>query len=81
MTKLGEPIPEVISEIREKLTRKLDSLNINEFDASSMVTGRDFLLKIWNQILSVPLGIGIVDESMSAQTMANIFYEIGIVKG
>lgn len=79
MTKLGEPIPEIIIEIREKLSAKLKSENITEFDASSMVTGRDFLLKIWNQILSVPLGIGVVDETMNAQTLANIFYEIGVM--
>ena len=79
MTKLGKPIPSVITEIRDKLSGKLKELDITEIDASSMITGRDFLLKIWKQILSVPLGIGIVDESMSAQTMSNIFYEIGVL--
>jgi len=79
MTKLGKPIPSVIIEIRNKLSGKLKELDITEIDASSMITGRDFLLKIWKQILSVPLGIGIVDESMNAQTMSNIFYEIGVL--
>ncbi len=79
MTKLGKPIPPIITEIREILSKKLEELEIAEFDASSIVTGRDFLLKIWKQILSVPLGIGIVDETMSAQTMSNIFYEIGVL--
>lgn len=80
MTQLGEPIPEVISEIRFHLSGKLKNLNIKEVDASSVVTGRDFLLKIWNQILSVPIGIGIVDETMTAQTMSNIFYEVGVLQ-
>jgi len=31
------------------------------------------------QLLSVPLGVGIVDETMSTQTMANIFYEVGVL--
>lgn len=79
MTKLGEPVPEIITEIREKLSAKLQAVNITEIDASSMITGRDFLLKIWNQILSVPLGIGIVDETMNSQTMSNIFYEFGVM--
>jgi len=78
MTRLGEPVPEIISEIRHQLSNKLKSLSIKEVDASSIVTGRDFLMKIWYQILSVPIGIGIVDESMSAQTMSNIFYEVGV---
>ena len=80
MTRLGEPVPEVISEIRQQLSEKLKSLSIKEVDASSIVTGRDFLMKIWYQILSVPIGIGIVDESMSAQTMSNIFYEVGVLQ-
>ena len=80
MTRLGEPVPEVISEIRLQLSEKLKSLSIKEVDASSIVTGRDFLMKIWYQILSVPIGIGIVDESMSAQTMSNIFYEVGVLQ-
>lgn len=79
MTKLGNPIPDVITEIRIKLTEKLNSLDIKEIDASSKVTGRDLLLKIWKQLLFVPLGIGIVDTSMTPQTMSNIFYEVGVL--
>lgn len=79
MTKLGKPIPSIITEIRKELSGKLEEFEITEFDASSIVTGRDFLFKIWKLILSVPLGIGIVDENMSPQTMSNIFYEIGVL--
>lgn len=80
MTKLGDPIPPIITEIREELSKKLADLEFKEFDATTLITGRDFLLKIWKQILSVPLGIAIVDESMNAQTLANIFYEIGLLQ-
>lgn len=80
MTQLGEPVPQVITEIRNHLSQKLQELRIKEVDASTLVTGRDFLLKIWHQLISVPLGIGIIDETMSAQTMSNIFYEVGVLQ-
>ncbi|MEX2345437.1 MAG: hypothetical protein WD604_07480 [Balneolaceae bacterium] len=80
MTKLGKPIPPIITEIRKALSVKLNERSIKEIDASSEVTGRDFLLKIWKQILSVPPGICIIDETMNAQTMANVFYEIGVLQ-
>ncbi len=79
MTQLSKPIPEEIIEIRRKLTELLTKCDINEIDAGSKVTGRDFLLKIWDMIISVPLGIAIIHENMSPQTLSNIFYEIGMM--
>lgn len=80
MTKIGLPVSINIQEIRERLTEKLKEFDIKEIDATSKITGRDFLLKIWDQLLSVPLGIGIIDESMNCQTLSNIFYEIGVLQ-
>jgi hypothetical protein len=80
MTQLGKPVPLKIQEIRNKLTKILDKNKIKQIDANGIVTGRDFLLKIWKIIVSVPLGIAIIDESMSLNTLCNIFYEIGIMQ-
>ena len=46
-------------------------------DADSVTTGKDFLLKIWRLVLSVPLGVAVIQEGIPARTLANIFYELG----
>ena len=79
MTQLGKPIPADLMKIRKSIFEVLKSLGYSEIDASSKVTGRDFLLKIWQIALSVPIGIGIITEKFSPQTYANIFYEIGLM--
>lgn len=79
MTKIGEPIPDDVKAIRDDLESILDELNFQHIDASHYVTGRDFLLKIWQLIVSVPIGIAIIGDSLTAQTMANVFYEIGLM--
>lgn len=80
MTQLGKPIPKEIIDIRKNLTALIAKYDIKEIDAGSKVTGRDFLLKIWEMIISVPLGIAIIHENMTAQTLSNIFYEIGMLQ-
>jgi hypothetical protein len=80
MTKLGQPIPPEIENIRLELRKVLDRYQIAEIDADTVVTGKDFLMKIWNMIIAVPLGIAIINDEMSAQTLANIFYEIGLMQ-
>jgi hypothetical protein len=80
MTQLGRPIPTSITEIRSSLTACLRDRDIAEVDAQSAVTGRDFLAKIWGTIIAVPLGIGIIDDSMSRDTFSNIFFEIGMLQ-
>ena len=47
MTKLGKPISEEISKIRLSITTELNKYGFDCFDANSLITGRDFLLKIW----------------------------------
>jgi hypothetical protein len=77
MTKVGKPIPQIIVDIRKSITSMLSEQNIAIIDSDSFTTGKDFLIKIWDIMVSVPLGIAIIDKSMSPQTMANVFYEIG----
>lgn len=78
MTKIGQPIPDQISRIRKGLTSCLRKERMDIIDANSVRTGRDFLVKIWEMIVSVPLGIAIITEDLTPQTMANIFFEIGM---
>lgn len=80
MTQLGKPIPDDIKKIRFALKPVLKKRELKTIDAESKVTGRDFLIKIWEMIISVPLGIAIINESMSPLTFSNIFYEIGLMQ-
>jgi hypothetical protein len=80
MTKLGLPIPKEVNRIRSYLTKIITDYGIRLIDANDVVTGKDFLLKIWHIILGVPLGIAIITNEMSHKTIANIFYEIGLMQ-
>lgn len=79
MTQLGGELPNQLVEIRQELSSHLKTFSIDEVDASSFVTGGDFMIKIWDIILSVPFGIAIVSEGMKESTLSNIFYEIGLL--
>lgn len=80
MTKLEKPIPQEIRNIRTTLNKYLKEAKYNSIDANSATQGKDFLLKIWNQIISVPIGIAIISKDLNPYTLANIFYEIGILQ-
>ncbi len=80
MTRLGHPVPEPVENIREIVSELCATSNYKVFDASSHVTGRDFLLKIWKSIASAPLSIGICHEDIPESTQANIYYELGIAQ-
>ena len=80
MTKLGKPIPKEIKNMRRTVAKYLRGHGFEIIDASSKVTGRDFLLKIFGLILSVPLGIALISENLESTTIANIFYEIGLLQ-
>jgi hypothetical protein len=62
---LGKPIPKAVDDIRVVLARALRRHNVEMIDAQSVVTGKDFLLKIWRLILGVPIGVAIIDREMS----------------
>lgn len=80
MTRLGHPVPETVASIRDVVTELCNNNDFEVIDASSRVTGRDFLLKIWRLIASAPLSIGICHEEIPESTQANIYYEIGIAQ-
>jgi hypothetical protein len=80
MTQLGEPILDGVKETRRVVTGCLKYNNFYETDASYLTTGRDFLIKIWGIILSVPLGIAIICEGMQASTLENIYFELGVMQ-
>jgi hypothetical protein len=80
MSQMGANIPSIVTEIRKSLSKSLKSYGIQEIDAETIVTGRDFLLKVWGCIITVPMGIAIVSNEIPPQTMANIFYEIGLLQ-
>ena len=79
MTQLAGPTPTELLEISTALKDQLASIEFNWIDATSLLTGKDFLDKIWKIILGVPLGIALVTPYMSEKTIANIFYELGIM--
>lgn len=80
MTQLGRPIPEEVDAIRKGLGRVLKAHSVELIDANSVITGRDFLLKIWNMIVTVPLTIAVIHEDMPTTTQCNVFYEIGVAQ-
>ena len=77
MTKIGSQITKEIRTIRKSLSKCLEKQSFHELDAAKEIHGRDFLQKIWKMILSVPIGIAIISDDLSANTRANIFYELG----
>jgi len=80
MTQTEKPLPSEITTIRQSLSKSLTAWNVKEIDATSLVTGRDFLMKIWGIIITVPLGIAIITRGMKPKTLANIFYEVGLLQ-
>lgn len=80
MTQLGQNISSSAREARNIVEKCLVGQHFSIIDASSVTTGRDFLIKIWSIILSVPLGIAIIGEEMSASTLENIYFELGVMQ-
>lgn len=80
MTRLGKPRPSMIDNIHEQIKKCCAVHNCKVIDANSRITGRDFLLKIWNLIASVPLAIAIIHEDLPYTTQGNIYYEFGVAQ-
>jgi len=80
MTKLGTPLPDKIKNMRRTFEKYAAQNNVQIIDATSMVTAKDFLLKIWDLIHSVPLGVAIISEELPIPTMCNIYYELGVLQ-
>ncbi|NQV13381.1 MAG: hypothetical protein HQ530_03700 [Parcubacteria group bacterium] len=79
MTQLGGNTSATLKKIRGKIKTQLIKRDIEVIDANSRITGGDILTKIWRQILEVPIGVAIITSDMSTSTIANIFYEIGLL--
>lgn len=80
MTRIGQPVPASVNEIRRAVTSVCRESNYTVIDASSRVTGRDFLLKIWRLIASTPISIGVCHEDIPPSTQSNIYYEVGVAQ-
>lgn len=80
MTRLGKPVPPPVLDIRRRVSTVCARHRYKVIDASTRVTGRDFLLKIWHLIASAPLAVGVVHELIPAGTQANIYYELGVAQ-
>lgn len=79
MTQLGGTIPEQLTLILNQIGEILANNEVSTMDANSLVTGRDFHTKIWKLALSAPIGIAVVSETMEQSTIANIYYEVGLM--
>jgi len=80
MTQLREPLPPQLVEIRSAVETALADFGYATVDASAHVTGRDFLLKIWQLLLGSSLGIAVLHEGMPPATVANVFFELGMMQ-
>ena len=80
MTQLGGSIPPELATIRERVEAEFGGAGFDVVDANSFTTGRDFLHKIWEVIVAVPVGIALLHQDIAPKTLANIFYEIGLMQ-
>jgi len=80
MSQLRKPVPDRQVLIRQRLSQFLKAHGYSEIDADSSLTGRDFLVKIWTMVFQVPIGIAIITRETTRRTLANIFYEIGLLQ-
>jgi len=80
MTRLGNPIPQGVENIRTALSHIATDYEYSIIDASIQVTGRDFLIKIWKLIAASPLAVGVVHEDIPPTSQSNIYYELGVAQ-
>ncbi|WP_420455534.1 hypothetical protein [Rubrivirga sp.] len=80
MTQLGGALPPELVTIRERVEAAFRGDGFDVVDANSFTTGRDFLHKIWEIIVAVPVGVALLHQDVAPKTLANIFYEIGVMQ-
>jgi hypothetical protein len=80
VTQLGDPVPDGVEAIRRLVSDLCTDAGYEVIDARTQVTGRDFLLKIWRMIASVPFAVGVCHEEIPFSTQANIYYELGVAQ-
>src|SRR3989338_4764142 len=76
MTKLGtsKDMPHDIKNMRSTIEKYLKEKRFRVIDANHKITGKDFLLKIWELIVSVPVGVAILSDEIDEATKENIFF-------
>jgi hypothetical protein len=80
MTRLGRTVPPEVAIMRREISAVCGAAGYRVIDASSRVTGRDFLLKIIHLIAATPLAVGICHEDLPLRTQNNIYYELGLAQ-
>ena len=80
MTPLGRHVPDEIEAIGQAVSDSCANFDYEVIDVRARVTGRDFLMKIWQLIASTPLCVGICHEEIPFSTQANIYYELGVAQ-
>lgn len=75
-----ETTPELVLDIQSSVKKCCKSFDYQVIDASMETTGKDFLLKIWKLIASVPICIMIIHEDTPVKTQANLYYELGVAQ-
>lgn len=80
ITQLGQTTPKLVRDIKDSIKNCCQLFNYQVIDASTETTGRDFLLKIWKLIASVPICIMIIHEDTPIKTQANLYYELGVAQ-
>jgi len=68
MQQMGDPVPASVTRARRAIDKALKKGGFATIDAGGIVSGKDFLSKIWNLILGCPVGIAIVHEHVSRNT-------------
>lgn len=80
MTRLGKPVPRMVKDIGKAVKGCCRNIDYAVIDAGARIGGRDFLIKIWKMLVSSPLAVGVVHESIPTTTQANIYYELGVAQ-
>jgi hypothetical protein len=80
MSKVGRDAPPIVAEVRSRLSALLGEIDYFLIDATQITTGKDYLRKIWDLIVSVPMGMAFIYRKMPPSTLANVFYEIGMMQ-
>lgn len=80
MCQLGKPIPDELALMRRTIEEATRRSGFTCIDATTRTTGKDFLHKIWEMLLSVPVGIALLHSEITPGTMQNVFFEMGILQ-
>lgn len=79
MGAMGGVLPPEVTKARQRVTSLLKTAGFSVVDAASVTTGKDYLLKIWLLTVTCPVGVAIVHDGIRPETMANVFYELGLM--